>query len=82
MLGTVPRAKIKIFLEAFPLESTSTKPSPTLSLAAGKPASASPTTSLQTVALSSAQNSGLSCLSAWALYTNSPQPTILKPTAW
>ena len=30
----------------------------------------------------SAQNSGLSCLSAWALYTTSLQPTILRPAEW
>ena len=43
---------------------------------------ASPTTLPRTVALSSAQHSGLSFLSAWAPFTTSPPPTILRPMAW
>ena len=40
------------------------------------------TTSPLTAALSSAQHSGLNSFSAWALYTISPPPTTLRPTAW
>ena len=40
------------------------------------------TTSPLTAALSSAHHSRLNSLSAWALYTTSPPPTALRPTAW
>ena len=40
------------------------------------------TTSLLTGALSSVQPSGLSSHSSWVLYTISPPPTTLRPTAW
>ena len=62
----------------FHLKAPAPQPSPVPSSAVGWPA----LVSLWTAALSSAQHSGVSCHSAWALFTTSPPPTILRPMEW
>ena len=94
LVGPLPRSKEDFnhlltvvdcssrWLEAFLLESTSTKSIADTFVGGWVPALVLRITSPLTAALSSVQHSGLNSLSTWVLFTTSPLPTTLKPTAW